>query len=216
VTPAAQILKGFSFKGGSADVVAVGVGLDPQFMPVLEKIASHPDLALNIDPARLSEFIADVGATTVSGAARTGAALLSGLLRCGQCGRKLQVVYSGNKGRVPRYICRGDRGDRGNARCQTVGSLRLDRAVVRCVLDAIQPVGIEAAINVAASTRAEDDAKKASLELALERARYEANRARRQFDAVDPENRLVASELEARWNRCLAQIADLEHRLTES
>jgi hypothetical protein len=151
-----------------------------------------------------------------SGAARTGAALLSGLLRCGPCGRKLQVVYSGNKGRVPRYICRGDRGDRGHARCQTVGSLRLDRAVVRCVLNAIQPVGIEAAINVAANTRAEDDAKKASLELALERARYEANRARRQFDAVDPENRLVASELEARWNRCLAQVAELEHRLSET
>jgi len=151
-----------------------------------------------------------------SGAARTGAALLSGLLRCGQCGRKLQVVYSGNKGRVPRYICRGDRGDRGHARCQTVGSLRLDRAIVRCVLDAIQPVGIEAAINVAASTRAEDDAKKASLELALERARYEANRARRQFDGVDPENRLVASELEARWNRCLVQVAELEHRLTQT
>jgi|1186.fasta_scaffold03285_5 DNA invertase Pin-like site-specific DNA recombinase len=151
-----------------------------------------------------------------SGAARTGAALLSGLLRCGQCGRKLQVVYSGNKGRVPRYICRGDRGDRGHARCQTVGSLRLDRAIVRCVLDAIQPVGIEAAINVAASTRAEDDARTASLELALERARYEANRARRQFDAVDPENRLVASELETRWNRALAQVSELEHRLAEA
>ena len=151
-----------------------------------------------------------------SGAAKSGAALLSGLLRCGRCGRKLQVVYSGNKGRVPRYICKGDRGDRGSARCQTVGSLRLDRAVVACVLDVIQPVGIEAAISVAANTRAEDDAKKAALQLALERAQYEANRARRQFDAVDPENRLVASELETRWNRSLAQVAELERRLVEA
>ena len=148
-----------------------------------------------------------------SGAAKTGAALLSGLLRCGRCGRKLQVIYCGNKGRVPRYVCRGDRGDRGSARCQTVGSLRLDRAVVARVLDAIQPVGIEAAISVAENTRAEDHAKTAALELALERARYEANRARRQFDAVDPENRLVASELETRWNQALAQVAELEHRL---
>lgn len=151
-----------------------------------------------------------------SGAAKAGAALLSGLLRCGRCGRKLQVVYSGNQGRVPRYICKGDRGDSGSARCQTVGSLRLDRAVVAWVLDAIQPVGIEAALNLAENTRAEDDAKKAALELALERARYEANRARRQFDAVDPENRLVASELETRWNRSLAQVAELERRLAEA
>jgi hypothetical protein len=156
------------------------------------------------------------GAGENSGAAKTGAALLSDLLRCGRCGRKLQVVYSGNKGRVPRYICKGDRGERGSARCQTVGSLRLDRAVVTCVLDAIQPVGIEAAVNAAANTRAEDDAKKAALELALEHARYEANRARRQFDAVDPENRLVASELETRWNHCLAQVAELERRLIEA
>jgi hypothetical protein len=120
-----------------------------------------------------------------------------------------------SKGRVPRYICRGDRGDRGSLRCQTVGSLRLDRAVVSRVLDAIQPVGIEAAVSMAANTRAEDEAKRTSLELALERARYEANRARRQFDAVDPENRLVASELEARWNRSLADVAEIEHRLAE-
>jgi len=150
-----------------------------------------------------------------SGAAKTGAALLSGLLRCGRCGRKLQTVYSGSGGRVPRYTCRGDRGDRGSAHCQTVGSLRLDRAVVSSVLEAIQPVGIEAAWSMAESNRTEDEEKKAALDLALERARYEANRARRQFDAVDPENRLVAGELEARWNRALAQVAELERRVSE-
>ena len=101
-----------------------------------------------------------------SGAAKAGAALLSGLLRCGRCGRKLQVVYSGSRGRVPRYICRGDRGDRGSARCQTVGSLRLDRAVVSSVLDAIHPVGIEAALTMAESNRAQDEEKRAALDLA--------------------------------------------------
>jgi DNA invertase Pin-like site-specific DNA recombinase len=150
-----------------------------------------------------------------SGAAKTGAALLSGLLRCGRCGRKLQVIYSGSRGRVPRYICRGDRGDRGSGRCQTVGSLRLDRAVVSSVLDAIHPVGMEAALTMAASNRTEGEEKRVALDLALERARYEANRARRQFDAVDPENRLVASELEARWNRALAQVAELERRVAD-
>jgi DNA invertase Pin-like site-specific DNA recombinase len=148
-----------------------------------------------------------------SGAAKSGAALLSGLLRCGQCGRKLQVVYSGTSGRVPRYVCRGDRGDRGASRCLTVGSLRLDRAVAQSVLAAIQPAGIEAAVKLTECAQLEDDEKRKALELASERARYEEKRARRQFDAVDPENRLVASELEARWNGALAQVVETDARL---
>jgi DNA invertase Pin-like site-specific DNA recombinase len=148
-----------------------------------------------------------------SGAVKLGAALLSGLLRCGRCGRKLQVVYSGTSGRVPRYVCRGDRGDRESSRCLTVGSLRLDRAVAQSVLAAIQPAGIEAAVKLTECAQVEDDEKRKALELALERARYEEKRARRQFDAVEPENRLVASELEARWNGALAQVAEAEARL---
>jgi len=147
-----------------------------------------------------------------SGAAKLGAALLSGLLRCGHCGRKLQVVYSGTSGRVPRYVCRGDRGDRESSRCLTVGSLRLDRAVAQSVLGAIQPAGIEAAIKLGECTQVEEDEKRKALELALERARYEEKRARRQFDAVEPENRLVASELEARWNDALAKVGEAEAR----
>ncbi len=147
------------------------------------------------------------------GAAKVGSALLSGLLRCGRCGRKLQVVYSGKGGRVPRYSCRGDRGNRGSSACLTIGSLRVDRAVVRSVLAAIQPAGIEAAVKIRECAQADDDEKRKALELALERARYEANRARRQFDAVEPENRLVAGELEARWNQALEQVTALEARM---
>jgi hypothetical protein len=113
------------------------------------------------------------------------------------------VVYSGNGGRVPRYGCRGDRGDRGLSSCLTIGSLRVDRAVVHSVLAAIQPAGIEAAVKASECAEAEDDEKRKALELALERSRYEANRARWQFDAVEPENRLVVGELEARWNHAL-------------
>jgi DNA invertase Pin-like site-specific DNA recombinase len=148
-----------------------------------------------------------------SGAAKAGTALLSGLLRCGRCGRKLQVLYSGNGGRVPRYGCRGDRGNRGSGSCLTIGSLRVDRAVAHNVLAAIQPAGIEAAVKVSECAQAEDEEKRHALELALERARYEANRARRQFDAVEPENRLVAGELEARWNHALEQVVSLEARI---
>jgi hypothetical protein len=85
--------------------------------------------------------------------------------------------------------------------------------VIHSVLAAIQPAAIEAAVKVSECTQAEDDEKRKALELALERARYEANRARRQFDAVEPENRLVAAELEARWNHALEQVAALEARI---
>ena len=94
-----------------------------------------------------------------------------------------------------------------------MGGLRLDRAVVDSVLEAIQPVGIEAALQAREVAGAEQDEKRKALELALERARYEADRARRQFDAVEPENRLVAAELESRWNQALAKAAELEQRV---
>jgi hypothetical protein len=95
----------------------------------------------------------------------------------------------------------------------SVGSLRLDRAVAQSVLTAIQPAGIEAAVKLTECAKIEDDEKRQALELALERARYEEKRARRQFDAVEPENRLVASELEVRWNGALARVAEAEARL---
>ncbi|MCI0437481.1 MAG: recombinase family protein [Gemmatimonadetes bacterium] len=147
------------------------------------------------------------------GAARSGAALLAGLLRCGRCGRRLRVAYAGNEGRVPRYACQGSRVERGSAPCQSVGSLRIDRAVADLVLAAIQPAGIEAATEAMERALHADDETQRALELALEKARYEARRAQRQFDAVDPENRLVAGELEARWNQALAEVGALEARV---
>jgi DNA invertase Pin-like site-specific DNA recombinase len=149
-----------------------------------------------------------------AGAVRGGAALLSGLLRCGRCGRMFGVEYSGNGGKVPRYACHGGRVERGSAACQTLGSLRVDRAVTDVVLEAIQPAGIEA--SVAAMNRAIDDdaEKRRSMELALEKARYEVKRAQRQFDLVDPENRLVAGELEGRWNEAIRRVRHLEERLS--
>ena len=79
------------------------------------------------------------------GAAKRGMALLSGLLRCGRCGRKLQVVSSGTTGRVPRDGCRGGRVDRGSSSCVPVGGLRVDQAVKAAVLEALQPAGVQAA-----------------------------------------------------------------------
>lgn len=125
----------------------------------------------------------------------------------------LFVAYSGTRGQVPRYACHGGRVNRGSAACLSVGSLRVDPAVVDQVLDAIQPAGMQAALDTLDTARQDDATKRHAGELALEKARYEARRAQRQFDAVDPENRLVAGELEHRWNQALDEVADLAARV---
>ena len=146
------------------------------------------------------------------GAAKNGPAILAGLLRCGHCGRRLFVGYSGKGGRVPRYNCTGGRVDRGSASCQSLGGVAVERAVTDAMLEAIEPVGIEASLTALEHIDQKNDAKRQSLEMALEKANYEVDRARRQYDAVDPDNRLVAGELEARWNTALRQAADLEEK----
>lgn len=150
---------------------------------------------------------------TTRGVARRGPGLLAGLLRCGRCGRKLFVAYSGRGGRVPRYACHGGRTNRGHAACLSLGGVVVDRAVVEQVLAALRPEGIAASVAAAEHSSRARTEKRRSLELALEKARYEARRCRRQYDFVDPDNRLVASELEARWNQALAQVAALEQDL---
>jgi DNA invertase Pin-like site-specific DNA recombinase len=147
------------------------------------------------------------------GAAKRGPALLSGLLRCGRCGRKLNVAYSGTTGRVPRYVCHGGRVDRGSSSCLTLGGLRVDQAVADAVLEAIQPAGIEATLAALAQVRSANDTKQQALELSLEKARYEAQRARRQYDLADPENRLVTGELEHRWNEALERVNEVASEL---
>ena len=147
------------------------------------------------------------------GAVKRGPALLSGLLRCGRCGRKLHVGYSGSDGKVGRYLCLGRREERGSGACFSMGRLKVDQSVVEQVLAAIAPGGIEAALQASEASAAADQEKHRALELALERARYEAQRARRQYDLADPENRLVTGELETRWNRALQSVAELEQRM---
>ncbi len=99
---------------------------------------------------------------------------------------------------MPRYSCRGGHISHGQEKCISAGGLRLDEAVAEQVLEAVQPVGVTAALEAAATASRIDADKQTALSLALEKARYDADRLRRQFDAVDPGNRLVAAELELR------------------
>jgi excisionase family DNA binding protein len=144
------------------------------------------------------------------GSVRRGEALLAGLLRCGHCGRKLHVAYSGENGSSGRYHCRGGHLNHGGDPCISFGGMRIDRAIGFEVLEHLQPLGIEAAIGALEARRVEQSERRRQIELALEQARYEVAHARRQYDAVDPDNRLVAAELERRWNERLRMVSELE------
>ena len=149
----------------------------------------------------------------VRGAVRKGEALLAGLLRCGHCGRRLLVSYNGTKGDIGRYYCDATRSNPGAAACISFGALRVDQAVGVEIVRLLQPLGVEAAVRAITDCEHQSGEKQRQLELALEQARYEAVRARRQYDAVDPDNRLVAGELERRWNVALAAVDKLEKEL---
>ncbi|QDU91453.1 hypothetical protein Pla175_48820 [Pirellulimonas nuda] len=155
----------------------------------------------------------NVGQGGRSGAAKSGPALLAGLLRCRRCGRNLHVGYSGIDGRVPRYFCRGAHLNHGTDRCISFGGLRADRAVSDAVLAAIEPAGVHAALDAWEQLCQQEGEKQKALQLSLEKAIYDVDLARRQYDAVDPANRLVAAELEARWNDALRRRSEMQTRL---
>jgi hypothetical protein len=145
----------------------------------------------------------------VRGAVRKGEALLAGLLRCGHCGRRLLVGYNGTKGDIGRYSCDATRSSPEASPCISFGALRVDEAVGAEIVRLLQPLGVEAAARAITDSEHQSAEKQRQIELALEQARYAVTRARRQYDAVDPDNRLVAGELERRWNAALAAVATL-------
>jgi DNA invertase Pin-like site-specific DNA recombinase len=144
----------------------------------------------------------------VRGAVRHGEALLAGLLRCGHCGAKMLAQYP--RQRVIRYQCCGYALNRDQSCCVMFGGLRADRLVSEQLLRCLSPLGIDAATAAITALEEANDERIQQKTLALQQARYEVAHARRQYDAVDPSNRLVAAELERRWNRALSVEADLK------
>ena len=149
------------------------------------------------------------------GAPKHGDALLVGLVRCRRCGRKLTVRYSGAKHDIPRYACHRGQLDQGEARCIAFGGLRVDDAIEAALLAVVQPGAVAAAVEAETHAASRRDQARDAMVRDLEAARYAADRAFRQYDAADPENRLVAAELEARWNRALARVSEIETRIAD-
>ncbi len=149
-----------------------------------------------------------------SGVPRKGSALLQGIAICGCCGRHMSVRYTGPNGDYPVYCCRVDRDQRAGALCQEVRALPVDELIERILLEALAPDQIAIALAAMGELEKEDRHLERQWTLRRERARYEAERARRQYDAVEPENRLVARSLERAWEDKLRAAEAIEQDYT--
>ena len=148
-----------------------------------------------------------------SGAIQNGAALLGGVLRCRRCGRKLMVQYTGERGDVVRYSCKRGWLDNGQPRCIGFGGTTVDEAIGHQVLRVVQPAAVEAAIMASKEDGRRNNEVLDALKRDLKAARYAAQRAQKQYDHADPENRQVTAELERRWNVALERVRELETRI---
>jgi DNA invertase Pin-like site-specific DNA recombinase len=164
---------------------------------------------------RMIEDNAHMQKRTSRKSGRGGRALLTALTRCGRCGRMMRVFYGMRSGHAHRYQCRGDDKHVGAGLCIGIGGVRVDRAVAELLLEAVSSHAVDAAIKAVALASQEDEGIKLAVQRELEQARYEVGLAARRYEAVDPAKRLVARELEARWNNALEQIQQIEGRLAE-
>jgi hypothetical protein len=149
-------------------------------------------------------------AADIPGAARKGRALLQGIVLCGICGLRLTLRYSGPRLDYPVYECSQVKSTRGDRLCQHVRAPTLDAEVERLVLEALEPDRIALALSALEQLEREDDALERQWRLRIERARYEAARAERQYGAIEPEHRLVARSLERQWEEKLRGVEQIE------
>jgi DNA invertase Pin-like site-specific DNA recombinase len=145
------------------------------------------------------------------GAPREGRGLLQGLLVCGRCGRRMTPNY----GRYRTYVCRREQVTYGTSQCQAFPQVYLDQAVSAIFLDAVQPARLETMLEALSVLEQERQTLDRHWQLRLQQARYEVRLAQRQYDAVDPEHRLVAYALEQRWNEALLNLNHLEQEYAQ-
>lgn len=145
---------------------------------------------------------------SAKGPVRAGSALLSGLVICGECGLRMNAVYSHN-GQAARYVCNGMQSSYGEPTCQSLKAAPVDAEVSRIILQALEPAAIQISLAVASDLDAERISLDRQWQQRLERAQFEVDRARRCYASVEPENRLVARTLEKSWEEALAAQARL-------
>jgi DNA invertase Pin-like site-specific DNA recombinase len=146
------------------------------------------------------------------GTARSGIALLQGIAICGRCGRRLHTRYSNQ----PAYVCELTYSQYGDPICQNFMVPHVDEAVTQVFLEAIQPAHLEVALAALDEVEAQRQSLMSQWQQRLERARYEADMARRRYEQVDPDNRLVAGELERRWEEKLQTLQRLEREWAQA
>lgn len=137
------------------------------------------------------------------GSPRNGPALLSGILICGRCGHRMAPQYNGN-GHGLRYSCLRMHVDYGEPLCQTLTGGPLDERITQLIFEALAPAGLELSLQAAEACEEQRKREHRHWQQRLERAHFEAERAARQYHAVEPENRLVARTLERHWEEALA------------
>lgn len=189
------------------------------------KMAEWPTVRLGMYPAYISweEYLANQDRLQQNsfrylqhrrGAVREGNALLVGLVVCGRCGRHMRVAYKA----TPRYFCEAMNRTYAAPTCQHLVATEIEQAVVAAFFEAIQPAELELLDEILQRQQADHERTARQYALQVQRATYEAGLAERQYQAVDPENRLVAAELERRWEqalRALAQAQEQAERFTQ-
>jgi excisionase family DNA binding protein len=144
---------------------------------------------------------------------RGGRALLAGIIRCGRCGRRLPVVYGGRGTPQPAYRCDRPNQMLGLPRCLGFGGSRVDAAVAGELLRALEPMAVEAAREAERRSMQAETERLRMFELELQQARYEASLAERRYAACDPDNRLIAAQLERSWEAALRRAEACQARL---
>lgn len=161
--------------------------------------------------ANLQRLAQNRARAAAMGAPRDGDSLLTGLVVCGRCGRRMLVSYPGGQKRA-RYSCQRGAIDYAEPVCQSLAGQGLDELIERLTLTVLEPASLELSLGAGDDLRRERERLDRHWQQRLERARYEADRAARQYHAVEPENRLVVRELERCWDQALAAVRDVEEQ----
>jgi len=188
---------------------------DPKEWDILIK-DNHPgyisweDYERNVDMIRQN---VNMKGAMIRGGIRGGASVFAGILRCGVCGRKVFVHYTGSHSRSIRYICSTNSRNDDGKRCLSLSANKLEGLLIQQLLETVSPLGVEAALEGIDLLNVEGRTLREQKKLELKQARYESDHAWKQYNVADPLNRLVASELERRWNEALEAVARLEEEI---